>query len=271
MNSEEEFANETSKKVIADVCNLLGYHGIRKNAMSILVELLQKFLQKIGERSAEYSNLCGRNECNFHDVVGALKDYDFNFNDLFDYCSQFNHHDNLTTFDIDIPNFPKKKRSRLPLIKNRTPLQPPTSNSSGNINEDEDVPKIPNFCPPLPPKYSYSFSPIFNETIKDQLTLQKMKTKQKRQIETSLTKIHGIELSKRKEHVSSPTKIEPVINPYLTLVKKSDDYEYLNVSEIEDAEHIIFEPNTNKRKLTQDNQENDQKKTKMDVEVNEID
>ena len=58
--------------------------------------------------------------------------------------------------------------------------------------------------PPI--KDSYSFSPIFNETIKDQLTLQKMKTKQKRQIETSLTKIHGIELSKRNEYNSSPTK-----------------------------------------------------------------
>ena len=42
MNSEEEYATETAKKVIADVCNLLGYHGIRKTTMSVLVDLFQR-------------------------------------------------------------------------------------------------------------------------------------------------------------------------------------------------------------------------------------
>jgi hypothetical protein len=53
---------------------------------------------------------------------------------------------------------------------------------------------------------SYTFTPVFNETIKDQMTLQKMKTKQKRQIETSLTKIHGIELNKMKESTAPSSK-----------------------------------------------------------------
>jgi hypothetical protein len=40
--SEEDYATETSKKVIADVCGVLGYHGIKKNTMDILVDTLQK-------------------------------------------------------------------------------------------------------------------------------------------------------------------------------------------------------------------------------------
>jgi hypothetical protein len=34
-----------------------------------------------------------------------------------------------------------------------TPLtNPSTSGDSNQSNEDEETPKIPNFCPPLPPK-----------------------------------------------------------------------------------------------------------------------
>jgi hypothetical protein len=56
---------------------------------------------QIGERSSAYSNICGRNESNMHDVASSLKDLDLNFNQLYEYCHQFNA-DNLSAFDIGI-------------------------------------------------------------------------------------------------------------------------------------------------------------------------
>jgi hypothetical protein len=108
--SEEDYATETSKKVIADICGVIGYHGIKKNTMDILVDTLQKcnkftfstlVIFQIGERSSSYSNICGRNESNIHDVASSLKDLDLNFNQLYEYCHQFNA-DNLSAFDIGI-------------------------------------------------------------------------------------------------------------------------------------------------------------------------
>ena len=59
----------------------------------------------------------------------------------------------------------------------------------------------------------------------------------------------------------------------MNLVKKSDDYEHLNVSDIEEVEQVIFEPTTtNKRKLTQEEEEEEEnkKKTKLDEIVEKI-
>jgi hypothetical protein len=48
-----------------------------------------------------------------------------------------------------------------------------------------------------------------------------------------------------------------VVNPYLSLVKKTEDFEFLNVSDIQESEQVIFEGNsTNKRKITHEEKEN---------------
>jgi hypothetical protein len=53
-----------------------------------------------------------------------------------------------------------------------------------------------------------------------------------------------------------------VVNPYLSLVKKTEDFEFLNVSDIQESEQVIFEGNsTNKRKITHEEKENKKRRT----------
>jgi hypothetical protein len=48
-----------------------------------------------------------------------------------------------------------------------------------------------------------------------------------------------------------------VVNPYLSLVKKTEDFEFLNVSDIQESEQVTFEGNSsNKRKITNEEKEN---------------
>lgn len=85
---------------------------------------------------------------------------------------------------------------------------PNTLHGDANMQPTQQQPQQPNnsvqvasFLPPFPPKHTYSFTPLYNERLKDQFQLQKMKTKERRQIESSLTRIHSAELLKQSQQM----------------------------------------------------------------------
>lgn len=57
----------------------------------------------------------------------------------------------------------------------------------------------PKFLPPLPPKHTFRFTPVMNKRTRDQYKIQLEKTRQRRQIEDSLTRLHEAELGQVRE------------------------------------------------------------------------
>lgn len=147
----------------------------------------------------------------------------------------------LEPFETGIPKFPKDKPSKLPMreepkeIPKETPKDTPIIPMQPSNQEPQ---KIPSFLPPFPPKHTYTYTPMFNERTKDQSSLQKMKTKQKRQLESSLTKLHMKELKKEiSESKINDTKEDvPIMNPYLIILQKKTFGDYDDVSEISTVE-----------------------------------
>lgn len=79
----------------------------------------------------------------------------------------------------------------------------------GNLQkQDTQKDELPPYLPPYPPKHTYTFTPVYQQRVKDQMVLQKMKTQQKGQVETSLTRIHSAELIKTHRYHTENKKQE---------------------------------------------------------------
>lgn len=53
------------------------------------------------------------------------------------------------------------------------------------------------YLPPLPPRHTFTFTPVYNKKQENSLTLQQVRTRHKRMVQASLTKIHEADLSTR--------------------------------------------------------------------------
>lgn len=249
MNTDE-YSHEIGRRVVQDIANVAGFHGIRQNACDLFVDVLQrckyfnfnKVIVNIGQKSLRYAQLCHRNEPNIHDVLSSLSEIGLDYTEFSKYLSEFEYGLSLEPFESGIPKFPKDRPSKLLMReepKEQKEVQKEIMTPPTTTNPQEPQ-KIPSFLPPFPPKHTYTYSPMFNERTKDQNSLQKMKTKQKRQLESSLTKLHVKELKKElTETKQNDTKEDvPLINPYLIILQKKTYGDYDKVGEISSVETI---------------------------------
>lgn len=86
------------------------------------------------------------------------------------------------------------------------------STADDEENEGDDYGKQINdfkFLPPLPPKHTYSFTPVYNRNkAENSLTLQQIRTKHRRMVQTSLTRIHTADLSLNPENAADSSAPE---------------------------------------------------------------
>lgn len=111
---------------------------------------------------------------------------------------------NLSTFEFDVPSFPRPKSSNLAPVGDQTiatrfsRIDQSEQQTAALLTKQKQAEleafKPPPFLPPFPPQHTFSFTPILHDRTKDAYTLQQLKTKQRRQVESSLTRIHNSEL-----------------------------------------------------------------------------
>jgi hypothetical protein len=172
----------------------------------------------LGSTCVDISHQSGRTEQNANDVEYALQLHEnMNIKDLYQYYLSLAIEEdadpdraipnpvNLSTFEFDVPNFPRPKSSNLNLassgdqtIANRfariDSTEQPAAVLAKQKQEELEAFKPPAFLPPFPPQHTFSFTPVLSDRPKDAYTIQQLKTKQRRQIESSLTRIHNAEL-----------------------------------------------------------------------------
>ena len=77
----------------------------------------------------------------------------------------------------------------------------PTDDDENGEEEYEKIMAEYKFLPALPPKHTYSFTPVYNRNkAENSLTLQQVRTKHRRMVQTSLTRIHTADLSLNQEN-----------------------------------------------------------------------
>ncbi|KAL0484299.1 TAF8 [Acrasis kona] len=217
----EQFTHELCKKVIADICGTLGFHAIKNSSAEVLADIFRSYVIQIGESCVQMSQHSGRTEQNANDVEYALKkDLNLDIKDLYQYyitlggdddAESILHPVNLSNFEFDVPSVPRPKASNFLLAADQTiatrfaridaPLQadgPPPPNNYAALTKQKhnelEAYRPPPFLPPFPPQHTFSFTSVHVDRNKDAYTLQQIKTKQRRQVESSLTRIHNSEL-----------------------------------------------------------------------------
>eukprot|EP01132_Coremiostelium_polycephalum_P004184 gene4184-5235_t len=154
----ENYARVLCKIVVAQICRGFGFTAISQSACDALADIVRLYIEEIGTRAHEYSELSCRTDSNFYDVRQAFNDMSINFNELYHFITQ---------------------ADEIPFGQNQQQLDRPHH--------------IPSFLPDFPDKHTFSKTPLYGEVITDPRVLKKNKNKQKRKIESSLTKISEIE------------------------------------------------------------------------------
>jgi len=210
----DNFARELTKIVVAQVCKELGFHSIHKSALETLSDILQKYIEEIGFRSHLKAELASRTESNFNDVRSVLKELGLSLDNLYTFAALSND----IPFNKDVPPFPIKKSfisAKLGATKESTS----ETNQNGKVLEiNIPLPShIPSHMPPFPEPHTYVQTAVFDERVSDARLIRKRKSKEKRQVETSLAKLN--EKLGNKPIINYDTARKSKGNPYLTPAK----------------------------------------------------
>jgi len=168
----EQFARAVLKVAIAQIFQNVGFHGMQHSACEALTEILSKYIEEIGRTSHMCAELACRTECNYNDVKLALSDIGLLMSDLSIYAKE--NEDN--PLNKAIPRFPVRKKRETQLEFREEPEEPLPDH-------------IPPFLPPFPDKHAFKETPAFEQQVSDPRQIRKMKSKQNRQVESSLTKL----------------------------------------------------------------------------------
>jgi len=136
MNSSEQYAREATKIVIAQVLKSQGFTKIEPQALHTLTDILLAYIDEIGFKSHQYTELAHRTESNFFDITAALEEVLCPFKSL----SQYLQYGEELPFAHVCSSFPlKKKRRADPTPTSATP--PPEY--------------VPDFLPAFPAEHTY--------------------------------------------------------------------------------------------------------------------
>jgi len=170
----DQFARAVLKVAIAQLCQYAGFNGIQQSACEALTEILSKYIEEIGRTSHMYAELACRTECNYNDLKLAFNDIGVSINELSVYATQ----NDEMPLNKPVPRFPVRKK--------RETSQPPEFREEP---EESPLDHIPPFLPPFPDKHAFKETPTFEQQVSDPRQIRKLKSKQNRQVESSLTKL----------------------------------------------------------------------------------
>ncbi|KAJ5077728.1 transcription initiation factor tfiid subunit 3 [Anaeramoeba ignava] len=124
--SDNLFASFIAKKVIAYIIQNKGYESIEQSALEVLIEIMERYIEKLGRETKIITELGKRTKSNFNDVQFALLKFKTSTPDLEDFVCQTNQ----PIFDQKIQSFPIPQSS----YKSKKPK--PISNYKRNQEEN---------------------------------------------------------------------------------------------------------------------------------------
>eukprot|EP00824_Muranothrix_gubernata_P019830 TRINITY_DN39_c0_g1_i1.p1 TRINITY_DN39_c0_g1~~TRINITY_DN39_c0_g1_i1.p1 ORF type:complete len:370 (-),score=61.03 TRINITY_DN39_c0_g1_i1:590-1699(-) len=172
-----EFPRCVCRVAVAQLCQALGFHAVQESALDSLVDIVQYYLEDAGHGAHRYAELASRVEGNLMDTAESLRDMGAPFEELRRYAVQTEE----LSFAKVIPKFPVKR-----------PRQIVRSTSV-----DTEPRTLPSFMfpylPPLPETHSYVSTSVYETRPDDPKVIRKVKNKERRQVEVSLTRLAEVE------------------------------------------------------------------------------
>ncbi|GLE03993.1 hypothetical protein PINS_up012904 [Pythium insidiosum] len=143
--SAEHFARSVALMSVAHIARGVGFDAIQRSAGDALVELLARYIQRLGVAAKETAEHAGRTQARASDVALALHDMlpaPVELRDLIKALETAKR-----PFPRDVPAFPVKKRDHVAS----------QAMEQSKIGVRAELPAyVPKFLPPLPSRHTYS-------------------------------------------------------------------------------------------------------------------
>ncbi|PRQ43597.1 putative bromodomain associated domain, transcription factor TFIID, subunit 8 [Rosa chinensis] len=183
----DEFGRAVSKVAVAQICEGVGFLGIKESALDSLADIAIRYLRDLGKMANYYANLAGRTESNVFDVVRGFEDLESlqGFSGAADvtHCLagsgtmkglvQYVGTAEENPFAQPLPRFPVVKDRRLI----------PSFEQMGEASPGKH---LPNWLPAFPDPHTYIHSPMWNERKTDPREDKIEQARQRRKAERSL-------------------------------------------------------------------------------------
>ncbi|CCI44649.1 unnamed protein product [Albugo candida] len=186
--TEDSYSRSIALVTLAHEAQNAGFESIQQSAADALVEILEKYVQRIGRVAKDNAELAGRAQARATDVMQALHDMipiPLEINDLvkaLETCKR--------PFPREIPDFPIQKTDTNEVVLDQS-----------HIGHCDPLPSnAPSFAPPLPSRQTYSTHkrPVVDrkqDSKRTRLTL----LEQKNRVQQSL---HGLHVAFEKRAVA---------------------------------------------------------------------
>lgn len=129
----DNYSRSLLKVSIAQICQGLGWHAMQSTPCDIMVDVLQRYIEKVGRVSSQYATQFGRTHVNLDDLALCFQDIGVNLYEMENYIRDVEP----IPFFHDIPKYPIPKKNNL--------QHPPP----GSRHCRERLASIPEYMPPL--------------------------------------------------------------------------------------------------------------------------
>ncbi|CAL1379118.1 unnamed protein product [Linum trigynum] len=200
----DDFGYAVARKAVAQVCEKVGFEGLKESALDALTDVTLRYLRDLGKTASSNANICGRTQCSIFDVVrgfediGSYQGFPGAYNsgsclvssgtirDIIDFVES----EEEIPFAQPVPQFPIVRESKL-------------IPSFEKMNETPPGNHIPAWLPALPDQHTYMHTPMWDERVSDPRAEKIEQARQRRKAERALLSLQQRLASNRTAGASS--------------------------------------------------------------------
>ncbi|GAV69634.1 Bromo_TP domain-containing protein/TAF8_C domain-containing protein [Cephalotus follicularis] len=183
----DDFARAVSRIAVAQVCESVGFEGLKESALEAFVDVAIRYLCDLGKAAGFNANLSSRTDCNLFDIIRGLEDLGFipGFSGVSEMGSclvglgtvreimRFVGYSEEIPFSQPVPRFP--------IVRDRRMIP-----SFLHMGETPPGKHIPAWLPAFPDAHTYIHTPMWNERTTDPRTDKIEQARQRRKAERAL-------------------------------------------------------------------------------------
>ncbi|CAI0426824.1 unnamed protein product [Linum tenue] len=183
----DDFGYAVARKAVAQVCEKVGFEGLKESALDALTDVTLRYLRDLGKTASSNANICGRTQCSIFDVVRGFEDIGSyqGFPGAYNSGSclvssgtirniiDFVESEEEIPFAQPVPQFPIVRESKL-------------IPSFEKMNETPPGNHIPAWLPALPDQHTYMHTPMWDERVSDPRAEKIEQARQRRKAERAL-------------------------------------------------------------------------------------
>ncbi|XP_065856547.1 transcription initiation factor TFIID subunit 8 [Euphorbia lathyris] len=222
----DEFGRAVSRMAVAQICESVGFQGLKESALDALTDVAIRYLLDLGKTSTSLASLSGRTECNLFDIIrgfedmGAPRGFSVSSNcvvksgsvkELIDFVVSTDE----IPFAQPVPSFP--------VVRDRKLIP-----SFIDMNETPPGKHIPAWLPALPDPHTYLHTPMWNERAVDLRAEKIEQARQRRKAERALLSLQQRLLSSGSAGASTSTSSSQARENHVKELEVGDSNPFLS-------------------------------------------